>query len=172
MSAFELHLVPGYFTEAPARLLERLGLAPADGAPRDAMHVEPMELLDGLGRRMRGILTVRRVRLDRELVGLTIPKLNVANPADLELALLGLSCSALATESQGATLIGMDLGMPGGASIEGTVAEQVDAAIARLGERILVVVATADTARSLGEPPGFLRSELANLVEFRRTSAQ
>ncbi len=118
-----------------------------------------------------GAITVRGVRPDRRLVALSIETTEVRNPADLELALMGLACGALATEAQGAVLIGSDLGMPGGAGVEGTIAEQVRAAIDRHASHLALIIATADTAQSLGDLPSYHRAPLANLVEYRRTDA-
>lgn len=87
---------------------------------------------------------------------------------DMELAVMGLACGALAHESHGAAVIGSDLPAPEEPTAAGTVAEQVRGVLQAAGERAALVVAAPDTAASLGELPGFARRPLGDLVEYRR----
>jgi hypothetical protein len=122
------------------------------------------------GRRAGGALTTRACGRGRVLVAMGFPGDGALKAVDAELALLGAACSALARESQGAALIGYDLGDPGRFGAEGTVAEQVRAALEVLGDAVLIVLTAPDTAASLGELEGFARRPMADLVEFRRAT--
>jgi hypothetical protein len=86
----------------------------------------------------------------------------------LELGLLGIACAALAGEDQGAVLIGADLGSAAASRGPGTVSEQLRRILGDQGDRLQVVVCTADTAASLGPLEGFVDGSLGDLREFRR----
>jgi hypothetical protein len=87
---------------------------------------------------------------------------------DVELALLGAACQALAHESQGAVLIGQQLGPVGAGLPRGTVAEEVLAALALHGAAVEQLVLAKDTAEHLSELTGFVRARLGNLVHCSR----
>jgi hypothetical protein len=109
-------------------------------------------------------------RADRVLVGLRAvhsPEAGIT-AKDLELVFLSLACTALSRESQGAVIIGNDLGPVGAGLTVGTVAEQVAMILEVHGEAAEVLILAPDTAESLGELPGFRRRALAGLVELRR----
>ncbi len=150
---------------------------PADAAAGWLADVQDGELrtcmadFDAFGRRANGSVSSRGVRGGRALVHVGIPGDGPLQPSDAETALLAVSCAALAKESQGAALIGYDLGDPAVYGVEGSVAEQVRAATAGLGGKVLLVLATADTAQALAELDGFYAQPCANLTEYRRTSA-
>lgn len=87
---------------------------------------------------------------------------------DVELALLGAACQALAHESQGAVLIGGSLGPVGAGLPHGTVSEEVLAALDLHGEAVEQVLLAPDTAAHLPALPGFQRAKLGNLVNCVR----
>ena len=89
---------------------------------------------------------------------------------ELELGLLGIACAALAGQDQGAVMIGADLGSVAAARESGTVSEQLRRIRDRQGDRLQVLVCTADTAASLGALDGFTYSALGDLREFRRVA--
>ena len=148
MKSFDALLVPGFFADSVERLHERIATGPDRGAGMRTQSIPA-----------RGGRTWLRVS--------TTPQ-GPATPADVEMHYLGLACTALAHESQGAVLVGSDFGDLD-ANLAGTVSEQVRALVERLGQRVVAIVATADTAASVGDLPGFTRSALANLVELRRS---
>jgi hypothetical protein len=196
--AYELHYYPGRFGDGVRGLLDRLvggatalklrSFRPAlgEGAREHAQastdvavawlaDVAPGEMrsalaeFDRLGRTASAGIVVRGVRGGRALVAIGFPAEAGLSASDAELALLGVVVSSLAKESQGAGLIGYDLGDPGRFGAEGTVAEQVRAAVAEVGTKVLAVIAAPDTAASLGELEGFYRRPFVNLFEYRRT---
>ena len=198
--AYELIYLPGRFSDGVAgfvgplvggRTAVRLrSMCPAIGPGADARRTDPPEAsaawlvdvgegelrtciasFDAFGRRANGSVSSRGVRGGRALVHFGIPGDGPLQPSDAETALLAVSCGALAKESQGAVLIGYDLGDPAEYGVEGSVAEQVRAAAAGLGGKILLVVAAADTASALGELDGFYAKPFSNLTEYRRTTA-
>jgi len=86
---------------------------------------------------------------------------------DFEITLMGVACAALSGQSQGAALIGDQLGPVGVGAVTGTVAEQTSALLGILGRRVQVVIVAPDTAASLDQIPSYARSPMADLVEFR-----
>jgi hypothetical protein len=122
------------------------------------------------GKRAHGALACRGAKGDRALAHLLLAADGPLAPSDAETALLAPACAALAREAQGAALIGYGLGDPAEYGGEGTVAEQVRAADAALGGRLLGFVAAPDTARALGDFAGFHPAPLGNLAHFRRTA--
>lgn len=111
---------------------------------------------------------------DRVLVSLSCadPKSDGTDTTfkDVELALMGVACAALAHESQGAVLIGVELGLVGAGLSRGTIAEQTQSAIELLGERVTCIIAAPDTARSLGALEGFSAGALGNLTCWTRSA--
>lgn len=106
----------------------------------------------------------------RVLVGLhaLLPEDAGITLKDVEIAFLGLACAALGGEVQGVILLGSGLGPVGVGLSRGTVAEQVLSAIDLHGEDLALIVATADSAASLGDLSGFVKKTLADLWEYRR----
>ncbi|HYC76941.1 MAG TPA: hypothetical protein VEI02_04860 [Planctomycetota bacterium] len=199
--SFELHYYPGRFGEGVRGLVERLiggstafrldRLTPALGPGADehraaSTDVAAAWLVDAArgearsafaafkapnGSTYGAVLTVRGLALDRRVAALAFPGDDGIKASDAELALLGATCAALAKESQGAGLIGGDLGDPGRFGEDGSVADQVRAALDHLGGKVLVVLAAPDTAASLDELDGFWKRSFVGLVEYRRTMA-
>lgn len=196
--AYELHYYPGRFSDGVRGLLDRLiggstalklrtltpALGPGAAAHAHASHdvaaawladAGPNELRSAVaafehrGAETGAGVSVRGVASGRTLVAFGFPGDGGLGASDAELGLLGVAVSALAKESQGAGLIGYDLGDPGRFGAEGTVSEQVRAALAALGGRVLVIIAAPDTAASLGEVVGFYKRPFVDLVEYRRT---
>jgi hypothetical protein len=162
----DLHFIPGYFSDGTDRVLAALGV---EGLGEDQ---------EGVGREVsvRGAVLPGRLRLvraasgDRVFADLAVPLDPERGPGAmqaLEIEILRLACAALAHESQGALLVGQDLGEVD-ASAGGTVAEQVLLRLEATGERIGLIVVAADTAARLGEIAGFQRAPLGDLVEYRR----
>ena len=192
MIAIDLHLIPGLFEDGAAALLPRL----ANGAAVRVEGLWPLppdeepSVEDLLGRLLAsqnpvteasfrgrmpaggsiriGITVVAAHPPGRRLLGLTLAARRDDALRDLEQAALGLACAALAHAAQGAMLLGRDLGGVGIGLPRGTVAEQVRGALEVLGDRVDVIVATADTLAALGDLAGFRRFPLANLWELRR----
>jgi hypothetical protein len=180
----ELHLVPGFFGDAPLRLLEALRsgypFAAAEGGPLAIPGGDPgpreerCDLLSarvGLGPPLP--LRLRRYRLldGRLLVGLEAvledPGLGTTGK-DLEIAALGLGCAALARDSQGALLVGEDLGVLGAGLARQGLPDQVRELVSLHGPSLALLVLAPDTARGLSELPGFGIERLGDLVLARR----
>ena len=120
----------------------------------------PLQLeLEVLGARPEG-----RKLLGLELTARARPMWTIK---DFEIALMGVACAALSGQSQGAALIGGQLGPVGVGAVTGTVAEQVSALLGILERRVQVVIAAPDTAASLDQIPSYARSAMADLSEFR-----
>ncbi|MAG56457.1 MAG: hypothetical protein CMJ83_09215 [Planctomycetes bacterium] len=187
----ELHLIPGHFSEATAKLLTELARPDArrfrivgEDAKRHAAE------LAGLAEASRGassvVSTHARVmgsrplatRIEgfgahpegRVLVGVHLELIEECGVTltDLEIGLLGVTCAALAGEEQGAVIIGIGLGPVGAGLPRGAVAEQIHALVKLHEDSVGVVVATAATAEKIGQLDGFVRASLADLVEWRR----
>jgi hypothetical protein len=183
----DFHLIPGWFSESCDRVLARLAAGspvrladPAGGEVQFKRRDAPGESVPtrwmGVARvaqcpPLAAALTVWAEPTGRALLSLSIdppPKGSEVTAKDLELSLLGLACAALAKESQGAVILGHDLG-PVGAGLErATLAEQVQQLLALHGESIEVIVIPEDTARSLPSLIGFEPRRLGNLLELRR----
>jgi hypothetical protein len=197
--AYELHYYPGRFGDgvggfvdrvvggATALRLEKLtpALGPGAEAHRHASNDVAVAWLkdvpagearsafavfDRFGKRCDGSLSTCAAKDGRALIAMGFPGDGALAAPDAELGLLGAACATLAHESQGAALIGYDLGDPRRFGVEGTVAEQVRLALEALGNRVLVVLCAPDTGASLGELDGLYRKPFAGLVEYRRTS--
>ena len=83
----------------------------ADAAPGETRMAAARFDAVGLPR-FSGLVAVRGVRPGRAVLAFAIDEDDAPSAVDTEMALLGLSCSCLAGEGQGATLIGSDLGPP------------------------------------------------------------
>ena len=187
----DLHLIPGHFSDATARLLEGIaGGGPqlrvrsrGESASVDSEITKLSDVDAGQGRRLEVIARVMGSgALDaviecfgaqsagRVLVGLSLDASEPvgATVKDIEMGLLGLACMALAHEEQGVVAIGGSLGPVGAGLPRGTVTEQVVALLDLHGEAVEVIVATPSTAERLGELDDFARGALGDLVEYRR----
>lgn len=187
----DLHLIPGHFSDAAERMLESL----ATGGPqirvrgRGETPCEPSDIVAlghvtaGEGKRLEVVARVMASSaLDcvieafgapsagRVLLGVSLDSSDPqgATIKDLELGLLGLACAALAKEEQGVVILGGSLGPVGAGLQRGTVSEQVQTMLEMHGGAVEVIVATASTAERLGVIDDFARSELGNLIEYRR----
>ncbi len=188
----DAHLLPGFFSEGPAAWLTRL----QSGA--GALRIEGLQagtepevvqwlaqVPQGTTRRAEGKARVpgsRALALSCECFGATAGRvlvgLSCADPKsdgtettfkDVEMALMGVACAALAHEAQGAVIIGDALGPVGAGLAHGTLAEQTQLALDLLGEQVTMVIAAPDTAVSLGVLAGFSAGALGNLTCWTRT---
>ncbi len=183
----DFKLIPGWFSESCERVLARLasgsplrlGAEPDRGFDADRV-LSDLERGEGRwqgparvpgGPPLNATLAIWKEAGGRPLLALCVeppPKNAAITGKDLELALLGIACAALAKESQGAVLLGQALG-PVGAGLErGTVADQVQQLLALHDENIEVIVVPEDTARALPSLLGFEPRRLGNLLELRR----
>ena len=194
----DFHYLPGLFGGGGARLLGRIlaGVGSwrvrslrADGAPASsAEEIGAWLVATGPDDRRSASLVIGAEggsswEGELELAGTPLPGrillgVSLALPdgrplgamRELELGLLAITCAGLAGEDQGAVLIGSDLGSVAAARGPGTVAEQLRAVLGRQGDRLQILVCTADTAASLGSLEGFEASRLGDLREFRRAA--
>lgn len=194
----QAHILAGHFSAGPRALFESFAagagtlrieslVAEGDAAPSASLEELAIWLAEvprGVVRRARGSA---RVQGSKALVfscecfgagpGRVLTGLDCAHPAkseggitfkDVELALLGVACKALAHESQGAVLIGRGLGPVGAGLPHGTIAEELLAALDLHGEAVDQIVLAPDTALHVPSLPGFQRLKLGDLVNCVR----
>jgi len=166
----DLHLIPGHFSEAAARL--------ADGIGVQVEHVKPgmsqreqvdVPLLAGRSRpaivEAFGGEPAGRVFVSISFAADVISEAMTIK--DLEIGLMGLACAAMGGEEQGTVLIGEGLGPVGAGVPRGTLGEQTRALLTLHGEAAQVLVVCPGTSESLGDLGGYLKEPLGDLVTYR-----
>ncbi len=194
----QAHILAGHFSAGPRALLEafasgagtlRLESLAAEGDALPAAGLAELaawlaEVPRGAVRRARGTARVhgsKALAFSCECFGAgpgrVLTGLDCSHPEkseggitfkDVELALLGAACQALAHESQGVVLIGRGLGPVGAGIPHGTLAEELLVALELHGEAVDQVVLAPDTALYVPPLPGFQRIKLGNLVNCVR----